>query len=255
MTSVLVADGYVLVPCGRIEAVVSLTLWKYFLDIAAMRLVFTGANSTSLDVDLIGLSSRKFACQCGSDAFYLFWPLACYSISQRSQWNAGDGVVWRLFGNGSRIKLVGKPYEMLIVLLENPGTTVTREALRMRLWPKGGPVDHYSNVSTIVSKLRRILGETEREPSIIATIPGRLQLHREDRIPKSTDGRNRAALRTGSGSRNIAVTAADRPVALGIETGRRRVHGRGSRIVYCRGPARRGNYPLFPLAGRLRRCR
>ena len=79
----------------------------------------------------------------------------------------------RLFRNGSRIKLVGKPYEMLIVLLENPGTTVTREALRMRLWPKGGPVDHYSNVSTIVCKLRRVLGETEREPSIIATIPGR----------------------------------------------------------------------------------
>lgn len=55
------------------------------------------------------------------------------------------GMGRQLFGNGSRIKLVGKPYEMLIVLLENPGTTVTRKALRMRLWPKGGPVDHYSS--------------------------------------------------------------------------------------------------------------
>ena len=37
---------------------------------------------------------------------------------------------------GIRIKLQGKPCQVLHALLENPGQVVTREELQRRLWPK-----------------------------------------------------------------------------------------------------------------------
>ncbi len=36
---------------------------------------------------------------------------------------------------GVRIKLHGQPFEVLAMLLERPGQVVTREELRLRLWP------------------------------------------------------------------------------------------------------------------------
>jgi DNA-binding winged helix-turn-helix (wHTH) protein len=43
--------------------------------------------------------------------------------------------------NGSRLKLQGKVYQVLLTLLEKPGEVVTREELRIRLWPS----DTYSS--------------------------------------------------------------------------------------------------------------
>ena len=40
-----------------------------------------------------------------------------------------------VFRDGSRLKLQGKVYQILIALLEKPGDVVTREELRQRLWP------------------------------------------------------------------------------------------------------------------------
>jgi DNA-binding response OmpR family regulator len=37
--------------------------------------------------------------------------------------------------HGVRMKLQAQPFEILAALLQNPGTTVTREELRSRLWP------------------------------------------------------------------------------------------------------------------------
>ena len=36
---------------------------------------------------------------------------------------------------GTRLKLVGQPFEILAVLLSQPGELVTREELGTRLWP------------------------------------------------------------------------------------------------------------------------
>ena len=38
---------------------------------------------------------------------------------------------------GVRIKLHGQPFEVLAMLLERSGQVVTREELRLRLWPIG----------------------------------------------------------------------------------------------------------------------
>jgi DNA-binding winged helix-turn-helix (wHTH) protein len=75
--------------------------------------------------------------------------------------------------NGSRLKLQGKVYQVLLTLLEKPGEVVTREELRMRLWPADTYVNYDANVNTTVNKLRQALGDSSDKPLYIETIPRR----------------------------------------------------------------------------------
>ena len=76
-----------------------------------------------------------------------------------------------LFKDGFRVKLQGKVYQALVVLVERPGEIVTREALRTRLWPEGTYVNYDANVNTTVNKLRQILGDSAEQPIFVNTIP------------------------------------------------------------------------------------
>src|SRR5882724_9073671 len=76
-----------------------------------------------------------------------------------------------LFKDGSRVKLQGKVCEVLLILLQNPGEVVTREALRARLWPDDAQVNYDANVNTTVNKLRQMLGDTPEKPIFVETIP------------------------------------------------------------------------------------
>src|SRR5271155_3179784 len=73
--------------------------------------------------------------------------------------------------NGSRLKLQGKVYQVLVALLEKPGEVVTREELRQRLWPADTHVNYDANVNTTVNKLRQVLGDSTEKPLYIETIP------------------------------------------------------------------------------------
>jgi DNA-binding winged helix-turn-helix (wHTH) protein len=73
--------------------------------------------------------------------------------------------------NGSRLKLQGKVYQVLLALLEKPGEVVTREELRQRLWPVNTHVNYDANVNTTVNKLRQALGDSSEKPLYIETIP------------------------------------------------------------------------------------
>ena len=73
--------------------------------------------------------------------------------------------------NGARLKLQGKVYQVLLTLLEKPGEVVTREELRIRLWPADTHVNYDANVNTTVNKLRQALGDSTDEPLYIETIP------------------------------------------------------------------------------------
>jgi DNA-binding winged helix-turn-helix (wHTH) protein len=73
--------------------------------------------------------------------------------------------------NGSRVKLQGKVYQILLALLEKPGEVVTREELRMRLWPADTHVNYDANVNTTVNKLRQALGDSSDKPLYVETIP------------------------------------------------------------------------------------
>jgi DNA-binding winged helix-turn-helix (wHTH) protein len=76
-----------------------------------------------------------------------------------------------LLKDGTRVKLQGKVYQALLALLEKPGEVVTREVLRMRLWPADTHVNYDANVNTTVNKLRQVLGDSPEQPVFVDTIP------------------------------------------------------------------------------------
>src|SRR5579859_6891326 len=76
-----------------------------------------------------------------------------------------------LFKDGTRIKLPGKVYQTLVALLERPGEVVSREDLRLKLWPEGTHVNYDANVNTTVNKLRLALGDSPDQPVYVETIP------------------------------------------------------------------------------------
>jgi DNA-binding winged helix-turn-helix (wHTH) protein len=73
--------------------------------------------------------------------------------------------------NGNRLKLQGKVYQVLIALVEKQGDVVTREELRVRLWPAESHVNYDANVNTTVNKLRQALGDSSDKPLFIETVP------------------------------------------------------------------------------------
>src|SRR6267154_3513183 len=76
-----------------------------------------------------------------------------------------------LFKDGARVKLQGKVYQALLALLQKPGEIVTREELRMQLWPADTHVNYDANVNTTVNKLRQTLSDSPDQPAFVETIP------------------------------------------------------------------------------------
>jgi TolB-like protein/DNA-binding winged helix-turn-helix (wHTH) protein/Tfp pilus assembly protein PilF len=75
--------------------------------------------------------------------------------------------------HGLRLKLSEQPFQVLIVLLENPGEIVTREELRHRLWPGDTFVDFDHGLNNAVMRLREVLGDASENPRFVETIPRR----------------------------------------------------------------------------------
>jgi DNA-binding winged helix-turn-helix (wHTH) protein len=73
--------------------------------------------------------------------------------------------------NGVRLRLQGKVYQVLLALIEKQGEVVTRDELRVRLWPSDTHVNYDANVNTTVNKLRQALGDSSDKPLYIETIP------------------------------------------------------------------------------------
>src|SRR5882762_4137773 len=84
-----------------------------------------------------------------------------------------DPASGELRKHGYKVKLPGQPGEILSALIAHPGEVVTREDLRVRLWPgmSSGNFEHGLNAA--VNKLRQVLGDTATEPRYIDTLPGR----------------------------------------------------------------------------------
>jgi TolB-like protein/DNA-binding winged helix-turn-helix (wHTH) protein/Tfp pilus assembly protein PilF len=75
--------------------------------------------------------------------------------------------------HGVRTKLQGQPFQVLQVLLENPGEIVSREELKQKLWPTETFVDFDDGLNTAVKKVRDVLGDSAAHPRYIETIPRR----------------------------------------------------------------------------------
>ena len=78
--------------------------------------------------------------------------------------------VWK---HGVKIKLVGQPFEVLAILLGQPGELVTREELRERLWPGDTFVDFDHGLNAAVNKLREALSDSVEAPKYVETLPRR----------------------------------------------------------------------------------
>jgi Tol biopolymer transport system component/DNA-binding winged helix-turn-helix (wHTH) protein len=71
---------------------------------------------------------------------------------------------------GLLTKLQGRPWEILLILLEHPGRVVTREEFRQRLWPVGTFVDFDHSLNVSINKLRQALGDSADNPRFVATM-------------------------------------------------------------------------------------
>ena len=67
----------------------------------------------------------------------------------------------------------GQPLEILLFLLERPGDVVTRDELRLELWPVDTFVDYDHSLNAAINKLREALDDSADNPRFIQTIPRR----------------------------------------------------------------------------------
>jgi len=127
--------------------------------------------------------------------------------------------------DGSRVKLQGKVYQVLITLLEKPGEVVTREELRIRLWPADTHVNYDANVNTTVNKLRQALGDSSDKPLYIETIPRKgycllVQPEVSDRPPQPHVAHSESSANSSQesswSSRGSSLTRSDVWVVLGV---------------------------------------
>lgn len=66
-----------------------------------------------------------------------------------------------------------QPLQLLEALLERPGEVVTRDELRVRLWPSGVHVDFDNGINAAVGRLREALDDPASNPRFVATVPRR----------------------------------------------------------------------------------
>ncbi len=84
-----------------------------------------------------------------------------------------DSVAGELRRQGVRIKLNVQPFQVLLMLLERPGQTLTREEISRELWPEGTFVDFEHGVNSAVNRIREALGDPARNPRFIETLARR----------------------------------------------------------------------------------
>jgi len=84
-----------------------------------------------------------------------------------------DVAAGELRKEGRKVKLQEQPFRMLLLLLEQPGTVVTREQIRQALWSDGTFVDFDHGLNTVVNKLRDALDDVAANPRYIETLARR----------------------------------------------------------------------------------
>src|ERR1700730_4972599 len=74
---------------------------------------------------------------------------------------------------GMKVKLQGQPVEILVMLLERPGETVTREDLQKKIWAADTFVDFEQGLNNAMKRLRAALDDDAESPHFIETLPRR----------------------------------------------------------------------------------
>src|SRR4051812_10743109 len=110
---------------------------------------------------LLDSRAHKMGTQPNPTARVLFGPFEYESVS-------GD-----LHKHGSKIRLQGKPLQILATLLERPGEVIGRDELQRLLWQGTTFVDFEQGLNAAVNKLRQALGDSADQPRYIETVSGR----------------------------------------------------------------------------------
>jgi DNA-binding winged helix-turn-helix (wHTH) protein len=84
-----------------------------------------------------------------------------------------DLAAGELRKNAVKLRLQEQPFQVLALLLERAGDVVTREELRLKLWPADTFVDFDHSLNTAVNKLRETLGDSATSPRYIETLARR----------------------------------------------------------------------------------
>jgi DNA-binding winged helix-turn-helix (wHTH) protein/TolB-like protein/Tfp pilus assembly protein PilF len=80
-----------------------------------------------------------------------------------------DPAEHRLTREGSPVSLAPKAFELLLVLVQNPGRLLTKQQIMEALWP--GSFVEEANLTVSISLLRKALGEKEGNLRYIETVP------------------------------------------------------------------------------------
>jgi DNA-binding winged helix-turn-helix (wHTH) protein/Tfp pilus assembly protein PilF len=75
--------------------------------------------------------------------------------------------------SGRRIRIQDLPFRALQVLLEKPGEVISREDLRVALWPPDVFVDFDRAISSTIKRLRDTMGDSAENPIFIETLERR----------------------------------------------------------------------------------
>jgi len=74
---------------------------------------------------------------------------------------------------GLKSHLPEQAFQLLVLLLEQPGEVVSRDDMKRLLWPAGTHVDFNHGVNKAVNRLRAVLGDSATHPHLIETVPRR----------------------------------------------------------------------------------
>jgi len=99
--------------------------------------------------------------------------------------------------DGRKIRLAGRPFQILALLLEQPGELLTRRELQDRLWSADTFVDFEHGVNAAVQTLRRALCDSHKNPRYIETLPrrGYRFIAEVEKIPSNTGNAPASSLR------------------------------------------------------------
>jgi cholera toxin transcriptional activator len=84
-----------------------------------------------------------------------------------------DATSGELRRQGVRIKLNAQPFQVLLMLLDQPDQLLAREEISRQLWPDGTFVDYEHGVNSAINRIREALGDTAGNPRFVETLARR----------------------------------------------------------------------------------
>jgi DNA-binding winged helix-turn-helix (wHTH) protein len=84
-----------------------------------------------------------------------------------------DSETGDLTRNGGRVRLRPQPCAVLLHLIQNAGTFVSRAQLHRHLWPEGTFVDFDQGLNSCIKQVRAALGDSGRQSRYIETLSRR----------------------------------------------------------------------------------